>query len=41
MQPIIDAIIADPALVEVFNNAVLDVIWPLLPPETIAQLAYN
>lgn len=41
MQAIIDAIIADPTLIEVFNNSVLDVIWPLLPAETLEQLAYN
>lgn len=40
MQAIIDAIIADPTIVTVFNNAVLDVIWPLLPADTLAQLAY-
>lgn len=31
---------ADPVMVQVFLNAVLDVAWPLLPPEVMEQLAY-
>lgn len=31
---------ADPVLVQVFLNAVLDAAWTLLPGEVLEQLAY-
>lgn len=30
----------DPTLFQVAVHAALDVCWPILPPETITQLAY-
>lgn len=31
---------ADPVLVQVFVNAVLDVAWPLLPGDVLVALSY-
>lgn len=30
----------DPVLSQIAVNALLDVVWPLLPPEVLEQLAY-
>lgn len=31
---------ADPVTTQLAINAMLDVIWPILPPHVLAQLAY-
>nr|DAK57414.1 MAG TPA: hypothetical protein [Caudoviricetes sp.] len=30
----------DPSLISVAVYAALDVVWPLLPPDTLAELSY-